>query len=100
MAERKRRLLLQPLLTAGFIEAMMGGVTGSLPQIKEVNTSYCGSRISAGKKVKKKAKNFLAGTKELLPLSPRKKGNKSYGRKKEGLKPGSEVCRLHRKDRR
>jgi len=37
----------------------------------------------------------LADKKELLPLSPRKKGNKSYGGRKRGLKPASENCRLH-----
>jgi hypothetical protein len=37
-----------------------------------------------GEKKQKKCHIFLAGTKELLPLSPRKKGNKSYGGKKRG----------------
>lgn len=84
MAEQKRRLLLQPLLTAGFIEEMMGGVTGSLPGKKQVNTSNCVSRVSAGKKGEKKRQKFLAEIKELLPLSPRKKGKERYGRRKRG----------------
>jgi hypothetical protein len=42
------------------------------------------SGLVSEKKGEKKRHNFLAEIKELLPLSPRKKGNKSYGRKKKG----------------
>jgi len=49
----------------------------------------------SGKKSQKKCHFFLAGIKELLPLSPRKKGNKSYGGKKRGLKPVLENRRIH-----
>lgn len=47
------------------------------------------------KKGEKKRQDFLAGTKELLPLSPRKNGNISYGMLEDGLKPVFENCRLH-----
>jgi hypothetical protein len=74
---------LQPLLTAGFIEEMMGGVTGILP-LKKVKQLILRKQGFGRKKRRKKTSEFFGRNKRVTTFVAPKEREISYGRKKRG----------------